>query len=122
MGDVTLFSDITAPLVGGTHLLYDPFDVQSQLKLWNLEMVERTVLPKVTASANDASLIVVELSRGHRAGYQVRLQLLWLAAVFPGHGVLARCIASVWRHHSTNASSWSLAEELRADGRVPAPL
>ena len=63
MGDVTSFSDITAPLVGGTHLLYAPFDVQSQLKLWNLEMVERTVLPKATASANNASLIVVELTK-----------------------------------------------------------
>ena len=64
VGDVTSFSDITAPLVGqAAHFLYALSNVQSQLKLWNLEMVERTVLPKATASMKDASLIVVELAK-----------------------------------------------------------
>ena len=64
MSDVTPFSNIAALLIGCTHLLYAPFDVQSQLKFQNLEMVKRTILPKAAGSAEDASFEVVELMEG----------------------------------------------------------
>ena len=64
MSDVTPFSNIAAPLIGSAHFPYAPFDVQSQFKFWNLEMIERAILPKVAASAQDASFIVMELPEG----------------------------------------------------------